>query len=113
MTGICFIYKNRYMGTPALDKPLWQCTVGDLVAVIKKHLGAEASTSRTIITKIGALELAEYLSCSESQIAKLRKQGVLDEAIVSHIGKKTVYDAEKARELAVEYMSTKQEDYEG
>jgi len=39
-------------------------------------------------------------------VYKLRREGVLDNAIISHIGKNIVFDAQKACSLAKEYRDT-------
>ncbi len=48
----------------------------------------------------GVHELAGHLCCSESKIYALRRDGILDEAVVSRIGRSIVFDVEKARRLA-------------
>ncbi len=45
---------------------------------------------------IGVNALANALSCSPSQIACMRRDGALDDAIISHIGRRIVFDIEKA-----------------
>ena len=57
-------------------------------------------------------ELAAYLGCCESTIYAIKKSGALDEAIISKIGHRIVFDAEKARELANEYQCQKRENKE-
>lgn len=52
----------------------------------------------------GVHAVAEYCACSDSQIAKLLREGVLDSAIVSRIGKSIVFDGDKARSLANDYQ---------
>ena len=52
----------------------------------------------------GVKKLAEYLECCESTVYMLRRKGVLEDAVVSHVGKKIVFDGEKARALADEYQ---------
>lgn len=92
--------------TDLLSKPLWQLTGEEYV-----HLHAYACSkckddSRTeSVTKVmGVRKLAEYLVCCESKIYALKREGVLDSAIISRIGKNTVFDGEKARELAQAYI---------
>ena len=85
-----------------LEKPIWQMTGREFQNLLKFSLDdMEAMPSRTLLN--GAKALAEYLECSESTIFMLRRSGVLDEAVVSHVGKKIVFDGEKARELAEDY----------
>ena len=51
------------------------------------------------------ITLLDNLHLLTSVYHDLKKKGVLDEAIVSHVGRKIVFDAEKARVLASEYQS--------
>lgn len=57
----------------------------------------------------GVSDLAKVIGCSQSTVYALKKLGVFDKAIVSHIGKKIVFDAEKARKLADEYQKFQRE----
>lgn len=84
--------------------PIWQMTGQDL----KELLGRDAT--QDVISKkpsllTGVQALADYLDCSQSTIFMLRRRGVLDDAVVSHIGRRIVFDGEKARTLANEYMT--------
>ena len=54
-------------------------------------------------------ELSDYIGCCQSTIYDLKKKGVLDEAIISRVGRKIVFDAEKARVLASNYQSDQRE----
>lgn len=66
--------------------------------------GPEASK----VTRVkGVQAVAEYCDCSPSQIAKLLREGVLDTAILSRIGKSIVFDANKARDCANVYQEQK------
>lgn len=49
---------------------------------------------------IGIHDLAIELGCSVSMLYVLKKNGVLNDSIISHIGKKVVFNVEKARSLA-------------
>ena len=49
---------------------------------------------------IGITALADALSCSASQIYNLKKAHMLDDAVVSHVGRRIVFDVEKARAAA-------------
>ena len=44
------------------------------------------------------------MECCDSLVYKLRREGVLDEAIISRIGKKIVFDGDVARRCANEYQ---------
>lgn len=61
----------------------------------------------------GNQSLSEALGCGMTKIYQLRHLGILDGAVLSSVGRMTVYDVEKARELAEAYMqsinSTKEE----
>lgn len=91
-----------------LQKPLWQMTGEEYVALhayantINKEGRAEASK----VTRIkGVQAVAEYCDCSVSQIAKLLREGVLDSAILSRIGKSIVFEGDEARRCANEYQA--------
>ncbi|MCQ2179035.1 MAG: DUF3853 family protein [Bacteroidales bacterium] len=57
----------------------------------------------------GVSELAEKIGCCQSTIYTLKKQGILEDAIVSQIGRRIVFDVEKARILADEYQRTQRD----
>lgn len=86
-----------------LDKPIWQmsgrefCALTNYANAMNEALSAPAS--RHLCRGVRAL--ATHLACSESKIYALRRDGVLDDAVVSRIGKAIVFDGEKARMLAV------------
>lgn len=56
------------------------------------------------IQAVGIHALAEALGCSVSYLYALKAKGVLDDAIISHLGKKVVFDIDKARTLAISYQ---------
>lgn len=89
-----------------LKTPIWQMTGEDFICLLRYALDAHSATGkkddRTLIA--GARPLAEHLSCSESMVHKLLRDGALEPAIVSHIGKKWVFDGEKARACANSFM---------
>lgn len=88
-----------------LKTPLWQMTGEDFIHLLRYALEAQAGSKKADrILIAGARPLAEYLSCSESMVHKLLRDGALDPAIVSHIGKKWVFDGEKARACANSFM---------
>ncbi len=90
-----------------LDKPLWQLTGKEYVALhayAAKRANEKNDTLQTTTRCTGVRELAQYLNCCESTIYGMKREGVLDDAILSSIGKSTVFDGEKARELAQAYM---------
>ena len=110
--GFFFVYqllcrkKDMVNVKNLLDKPLWQMTGSEYVALhayaCSTHTeGPEASQ----VTRVqGVQAVAEYCACSPSQIAKLLREGVLESAILSRIGKSIVFDGDKARSLANDYQ---------
>ena len=52
----------------------------------------------------GIQELAAYIGCCASTIYDLKKRGVLRDSIISKVGKKIVFNAPLARQLADEYQ---------
>lgn len=89
-----------------LGKPLWQLTVQEFCAVSQYAYSqvGQVSTTSNIVRVTGVRALAEHLGCCESTVFMFRRNGVLDEAILSQVGKKIVFDGEKARELAAAYQ---------
>ena len=73
----------------------------DFVA-LAKYAGANVATVMPLppIQAIGIPALANALSCSPSQIANMRRDGALNNCIISHVGRNYVFDVEKAREAA-------------
>lgn len=58
----------------------------------------------------GVSDLAEKIGCCQSTIYALKKLGVLEDAIVSQIGRRIVFDVEKARILADDYQRTQRKE---
>lgn len=90
-----------------LSKPLWQLTGEEYVqlhAYAVKIANDKNGVTKTVTRCTGAQELARFLTCCESTVYSMKREGVLDEAILSSVGKSTVFDGEKARELAQAYM---------
>ena len=101
-----------------MKKMLVQLTGEELVALIRYAVGTanndtNSGTNRRTLA-YGVEELANALGCSPSKIYALMRiprdedgsadhGGILRDAIVSRIGRKIVFDAEHARELANEY----------
>lgn len=99
------------------DVPVWQMTGEQQYQLIRFALGngaPNAASNSTLapdspflpqrIRIAGVHALALYLECCDSLVYKLRREGVLDEAIISRIGKKIVFDGEVARRCANEYQ---------
>lgn len=89
-----------------LKAPLWQMTGEEFFRLLRYALHdsmcGKKAEDKVLVT--GVRSLAEYLACCESMVYKLLRSGSLERAIVSHIGKKWVFDGEKARECANSYM---------
>ncbi len=67
------------------------------------------ASEQGIANVIGVKALATYLGCSESTIYTIKKDGVLDKAIVAQIGRKIIFNAPLARELADAYQRMQRE----
>ena len=101
-----------------LNTPVWQMTGEQQYRLIQYALGNGASRGEENATMMpmdmpfapkrtriaGVHALAQYMECCDSLVYKLRREGVLDEAIISRIGKKIVFDGEVARRCANEYQ---------
>lgn len=87
-----------------LSLPIWQMTGAQFVALAQyANASAEAQVPVAPPQAIGIAELADALHCSVAQVAVMRRDGVLDEAIVSRIGRHIVFDIDKARKAANEW----------
>ena len=101
-----------------LNTPVWQMTGEEQYRIVQYALGHGAPHGEANPTMIpvdmpfapkrtriaGVHALAQYMECCDSLVYKLRREGVLDEAIISRIGKKIVFDGEVARRCANEYQ---------
>lgn len=90
-----------------LKRPIWQMS-GEEFAILHAYAHTlyendGGRKEKNIV--VGNQALADYVACSVSTIYKLRREGVLDAAIVSHIGKRIVYNADKALELAQAHLN--------
>ena len=100
-----------------LEKPVWQMTGEEYCQLTHYALSLSQNTgsSQTPAGRkaLGVHALAEELGCSESTIYALMRTlreedgsseggGVLKPAIVSRIGRRIVFDVDKARELATQ-----------
>lgn len=92
-----------------LRKPMWQMTGQEYVdlhayaCACLPNMGGSATAPLVTHLK-GVHAVAEYCNCSDSQVAKLLREGVLGSAIVSRIGKTIVFDGDEARRCANEYQ---------
>lgn len=88
-----------------LSKPLWQLSGREFCALTQFAHSLNAGATQPAQQRHlchGVNALAQYLGCSESKVYALRRDGVLNEALVSRIGKRIVFDGDRARELANE-----------
>lgn len=92
-----------------LAKPLWQMTGEEFLELQRNALGTQATEEPITKYAYGIQELSDYIGCCQSTIYDLKKKGVLNEAIISRVGRKIVFDAEKARVLASNYQSDQRE----
>lgn len=91
--------------TDLLSRPLWQLTGEEYVRLHAYACSLIKNAEAAPVTKVtGVRQLAEYLSCCESTIYALKREGILDSSIISRVGKNTVFDGDKARELAQAYI---------
>ena len=83
------------------DRPLLTITVGEFQNIIREAICGRREDEGATAKGLG--ELAERLGCGRSKASELRRLGVLDGAVVSKVGRETVFDVEKARKLASKY----------
>lgn len=87
-----------------LKRPLWQMTGEDLIELLKTNTETREEKEKKQYA-YGLRALGDELGCSQSTVFDLRKRGILDEAIVSYLGKRIVFNVEKARELSNKYKA--------
>ncbi|HCZ23221.1 MAG TPA: hypothetical protein DHU72_07590 [Rikenellaceae bacterium] len=87
------------------DKPLLTVTVGEFADLLSGILGERRERREGGLTAKGLCELAERLGCGRSKVSDLKRRGVLDGAVISSIGRKTVFDVKTAMRLVSEYQS--------
>ncbi len=87
-----------------LKKFVWQMTGEEFLLLHKVAEGRQEDKEDPVKLIYGVHDLSIYIGCCESTIYELKKKGVLDDAIVSHIGRKIVFDGNKARLIADEYI---------
>ncbi len=90
-----------------MKKFLWQMTGEEFVMLHHVAEGQQVKKGEQPKLIYGVHDLSVFIGCSESTIFLLKKRGVFDDAIVSRIGKKIVFDADKAKEIAKEYLKRK------
>ena len=84
-----------------MQKPVCMMS-GEELCILARYANSSPSSSgedgQTSV--IGIKDLAAFIGCSESTIYSIKKQGVLDPAIVAQVGRKIVFNAPLARDLA-------------
>lgn len=91
--------------TGLLEKFVFQMSGREVYNLIQAAIiSSTTSTSAQGMLCTGIHALAEQLGCCESTIYMLKREGVLDSAIKSQVGKKIVFDVEKARAAANQYQ---------
>lgn len=88
-----------------MDRPIWQMSGREFCALTQfANKGNICNSNHKTELCTGIHALAEQLGCCESTIYMLRREGVLDESVRSQVGKKIVFDVEKARVAADKYQ---------
>lgn len=99
---------ERHDNESLLGKMLVQMTGEELVAIFRMAATEGKDVTGTSVETVkyvyGVQDLAAYIGCCASTIYDLKRQGVLKPAIVSKVGKKIVFNAPLARQLADEYQ---------
>lgn len=90
-----------------LEKFLWQMTGEELHALVKEAVAENSPGIDSRKLAVGVPALAEAIGCCASTIYEIKRTHALDGAIVSQIGKKSVFDVEMARQAADEFMRAK------
>ena len=100
------------------SKPLWQmsgeefCALTRYASAMDERAETQAQESAAVNRKLakGIHELSQDIGCCDTTVYVLKKNGILDPAIVSRIGRSIVFDVEKARELAEKYQSLQRDE---
>ena len=82
------------------EKPIWQMQGSELVELIQSSISGISTTYEPTEKKYvyGISGIKKLLNCSESSAKRLKKSGVINEAIIQN-GRKIIIDVEKALEL--------------
>ena len=95
-----------------LAKPIWQMTGEEFLQLNelgRENAAAGEEPKEVIEYAHGITERSQKIGCCQSTIYMLKKEGVLDDAIVSQVGRKIIFNVGKARALADEYQRTQRE----
>lgn len=95
-----------------MEKPVWQMTGKEFFELTRYAQRAPQQETKTVITCQGVKALSEELSCCEATIYSMKRVGILDAAVVSKIGKRIVFDVNKAREIANTYVNERRKSHE-
>lgn len=88
-----------------LEKPIWQMTGEQFIALLKNNTESENANAETVPGKTlekkyvyGIRGIANLMDCSISTANRVKKSGIIDEAIIQN-GRKIIVDSELALEL--------------
>ena len=76
-----------------------------IVQAVRDAMDGVAASSAPRRTATGAAELAPAIGCGQTKIYEMLKAGVLEDAIVSSVGRRRVYDIDLAIEAARKYSA--------
>lgn len=88
-----------------LARPVWQMTGAEYCALTRYATAPSGNVASSSQQAVGIQALAKELGCSASTLYAIKKYGTLDDAIISRIGRKEVFDVDKARTLANDYQT--------
>lgn len=88
-----------------LNRPVWQMTGAEYCELTRYATSASGTVASPSPQAVGIQALAKELGCSASTLYAIKKYGALNDAIISRIGRKEVFDIEKARTLANDYQT--------
>lgn len=92
------------------DRPVYTLSCKEfceLTRFANSGILGQGATTPSAPQAIGIDALASALSCSASQIYVLQRSHMLDDAVVSRIGRRIVFDVEKARTAAIAWQAAK------
>ena len=96
--------------TELLGKPVWQMTGEEFMQLARMAISSDSANGTDSTRYVyGVNELSTQIGCCASTIFDLKRKGVLDDAIVSRVGRKIVFDVERARVLADAYQREQRE----
>lgn len=98
-----------------LGRQLWQLSCQEYLTLMRYLLtqgvvNGHHTSDSTPCQAIGMVALAKALGCSVSLLYGIRHKIDFAPAIISHIGRKPIFNVEVARTLANEYMEHEREE---